>query len=54
MKLQCTCCEKIVSNDVPDDVVIRAALICPECIETGVIVYPEPDTDEPTQPSRPN
>lgn len=37
MRLFCVRCEKSVSSDLPDTAILRAACICPECIETGVI-----------------
>lgn len=33
MRLFCWICHKSVSNELPDDTVIRATAICPECIE---------------------
>ncbi len=33
MRLRCTECGKSVSTEVPDETVIRAWLVCPECIE---------------------
>lgn len=35
MRLHCWCCGKSVSTDVPDETVLRAVAICPECIEAG-------------------
>ena len=35
MRLTCWYCEKSVSNQVPDDTILRAVLVCPECIEAG-------------------
>jgi hypothetical protein len=32
IRYHCFFCAKTVSNEVPNDTVIRAALICPECI----------------------
>lgn len=32
MRLFCFGCGKCVSNQVPDDTVVRAVTICPECI----------------------
>ena len=33
MRLFCHFCHKSVSNEVPDSTIIRAVLICPECVE---------------------
>jgi hypothetical protein len=33
MRLYCYFCGKSVSNEVPDDTIVRACLECPECIE---------------------
>ena len=32
MRLQCYECGKSVSNEVPEETIIRALLLCPECI----------------------
>jgi hypothetical protein len=42
MRLFCNTCGKCVSNEVPDETTIRAALVCPECIEAGKVTFPEP------------
>jgi hypothetical protein len=42
MRLYCTFCGKSVSSEVHEDTVVRAALVCPECIEAGEIVVPDP------------
>jgi hypothetical protein len=36
MRLRCTECGKSVSTEVPDETVVRAWLMCPECIEQWV------------------
>jgi hypothetical protein len=41
MRLYCTFCGKSVSSEVPEDAVVRAALVCPECLEAGKIILPE-------------
>jgi hypothetical protein len=41
MRLHCYFCGKSVSTEVPDETVIRAALVCPECIESGKIMLLE-------------
>lgn len=33
MTLKCFDCGKIVSTEVPDNTVVRAICICPECFE---------------------
>jgi DNA-directed RNA polymerase subunit RPC12/RpoP len=48
MRYHCYECGKSVTSELPDDAVIRAVLICPECIEAGKIIFPEKDDDEPT------
>jgi hypothetical protein len=40
MRLFCYICTKSVSNEVPDDTVVRAMLVCPECIEAKRIIFP--------------
>ena len=45
MRLFCWSCAKSVSNEVPDETVLRAVCICPECIEAKKVVFPE-DTKE--------
>lgn len=37
MRLFCHSCGKSVSNELPGDVILRAAVTCPECIEKGAI-----------------
>jgi len=39
MRLFCWTCAKSVSNDVPDDTVLRAVAICPECIEAKKVIF---------------
>lgn len=41
MRLICYFCGKSVSNEVPEGTVVRAALVCPECIEKGRITLPD-------------
>jgi predicted amidophosphoribosyltransferase len=33
MKLQCADCHKAVSNELPENTVVRGVAICPECLE---------------------
>ena len=35
MRIRCYGCTKSVSSEVPEDTVLRAVAICPECIEAG-------------------
>lgn len=40
-------CQKSVTSELSEDAVVRAILVCPECIEAGKIVVPEiPDRME--------
>jgi len=41
MRYVCYFCGKSVSTEMPYDSVIRALLVCPECIATGKIIIPE-------------
>lgn len=41
MRINCYFCGKSVSTEVPDETVLRAVAVCPECIEAGRIVVPE-------------
>lgn len=43
MRLRCYFCGKSVSTEVDDETVVRAILVCPECVEAGRIRIPEPD-----------
>jgi hypothetical protein len=45
MRLFCWICRKSVSNEVPDNTVLRAICICPECIEEKKIVIPEKEDE---------
>lgn len=58
MRLPCYGCGKSVSNEVPDDTILRACAFCPECIQAGKVaiggtyefVFAEslaPDLDSP-------
>jgi len=44
MRLYCWFCHKSVSNEVPDETVLRAVVVCPECIEAKKIIFPEDET----------
>lgn len=37
MRLICYRCGKAVSNELPEDTTVRAALFCPECIGEGAV-----------------
>jgi len=45
MRYHCHFCAKSVTTELPNDSVIRAILVCPECIEARRIVIPEPNED---------
>jgi hypothetical protein len=49
MRYLCWYCGKSVTSELPDDSVIRAILICAECIEAKKVVFPE-DHDEDARP----
>jgi transcription elongation factor Elf1 len=46
VRYTCYFCGKSVSSVLPDESVIRAMLVCPECIERGVITIPERKTED--------
>jgi hypothetical protein len=46
VRYTCYFCGKSVSTPMPDDSVIRALLVCPECIDRGAIVIPEKKTED--------
>lgn len=41
MRYHCGCCGKCVTSSLPEDSVIRAFLVCPECIGNEKIIFPE-------------
>ena len=41
MRLKCYYCYKSVSTEVPDDTIVRALLVCPECIDLGKLTEEE-------------
>ena len=41
MRYSCWFCGKSVTSEVPNDSVIRALLVCPECIEAGEVIIPD-------------
>jgi len=41
MRYSCYFCQKSVTSEVPKDTVIRAILICPECIEARQVIFRE-------------
>lgn len=49
-QLRCSICGKTVSNTVPFNTIVRAVVVCPECIETGrVVVTEEPEAAAPPE-----
>lgn len=42
MRYPCHFCGKSVTSELPDDSVIRALLVCPECIEAQRVIIVEP------------
>lgn len=53
MRLHCWFCQKSVSTEVPHETVVRATLICPECIIKGMVVFPDRTHDEvPADPEK--
>lgn len=41
MRLFCYFCSVTVSTEVPEDTLVRALLVCPECIQKGEILLPD-------------
>lgn len=41
MRYFCWFCHKCVTSELPDDSVIRASLICPECIQQKKVKFTE-------------
>ena len=41
MRYGCYFCGKSVTSELPEDSIIRAILVCPECIEAGKIIIKE-------------
>ena len=41
VRYHCHFCGKSVTSELPDDAVVRAILVCPECIEAKRILFPE-------------
>jgi hypothetical protein len=41
MRYYCYFCGKSVTSELLDDSVIRAVLICPECIEAKRVIFPD-------------
>lgn len=48
MRYVCHFCGKSVTSSLPNDTVIRALMVCPECMEKGKITFPE-DNEESKQ-----
>jgi hypothetical protein len=49
MRYPCYFCFKSVTSELPDDCVIRAALVCPECLIEGRIVFKEDADTNPDE-----
>ena len=47
MRYRCNLCGKSVTSELPDDSIIRALLVCPECMEARRIVFPDDDDPDP-------
>ena len=45
MRYRCWFCEKSVTSELPEDAVVRALCVCPECIEAKRITFPEDEAD---------
>jgi len=41
MRYFCWFCRESVTSELPHDSVIRAILVCPECVEKKKIIIPE-------------
>jgi hypothetical protein len=50
-QLRCNFCGKTVTTPVDNGTIVRAILVCPECIEAGCVVIPEPEDRRPLLPS---
>jgi len=46
MRLFCWFCHKSVSNEVPNETVVRAICVCPECIQLKRVIIPEEKEDD--------
>jgi hypothetical protein len=42
MRYHCEFCRTSVTSELPDDSVIRAILVCPECIDSGKVIIVKP------------
>ena len=49
MRYHCGCCGKSVSSELPNDSIIRAFLVCPECLSAERILFRELPPDIPTR-----
>jgi DNA-directed RNA polymerase subunit RPC12/RpoP len=49
MRYVCYFCHKSVTSELPSDSVIRAALVCPECLLEGKVVLKD---DADTNPDK--
>jgi len=48
MRYHCYFCGKSVTSELPNDSIIRAVLICPECIEAKRVIIPDDDPEAGT------
>ena len=44
MRGRCWFCQKSVTSELPDEAVLRAILICPECIEAKRVTFPDDES----------
>lgn len=51
MRGWCWFCQKSVTSDLPDDAVIRALMVCPECIDRKRVIIPDDDEAEAARES---
>ncbi|HEY6415293.1 MAG TPA: hypothetical protein VIX41_03615 [Acidimicrobiales bacterium] len=52
MRIYCYFCGTSVSTEVPEETILRAVAVCPECIEAERILIPE-SAGEPAEPPAP-
>lgn len=50
MRLICYGCGKSVSTEVPDDTIVRAVLVCPECVPRMIREDAKTILDGPADP----
>ncbi len=49
MRYHCGCCGKSVSSELPNDSIIRAFLVCPECLSAERVLFRELPPEVPTR-----